>query len=435
MANLYRAIGRSMAARYVVYAANLLSLMVLTRLFTPEIFGVVAAAQTVVVLFQLVAEGGFTPAIINVVHLSEPDRNGIFGLSLSIGLFAAMIMVLLGPALASFYGMAEIGQIIPYIALAIFANTANVLPLALLQRDQAFFRTARAGLVAELGSLIITFLAHLKLQPLHAYALYFPSKAVLNCACNWYFSARTEFGRPSPGSRFSAVNPLLKTTGFQVAFNFVNYFSRNLDNVLVGKYLGAVPLGIYDRSYQLMRYPLMLLTFAMTPAIQPALRSHINDREYVSRLHSDLAFKLSILGAVCGYGMYFLAKLIVLVAFGSQWLTAIPIIKLLALIVPVQVVLSTSGSFFQAFNRTDLLLRCGICSAMIIISSIVFGIWRGSVETMCWALLFAFHAAFIVTYYVMYKSIFFSGYFSFLRKMIPAAALMTALVLWHIAKN
>ena len=40
---LYRAIGKSMLGRYAVYAANLLSMMLLARLFTPELFGTVAS--------------------------------------------------------------------------------------------------------------------------------------------------------------------------------------------------------------------------------------------------------------------------------------------------------------------------------------------------------------------------------------------------------
>ena len=39
------------------------------------------------------------------------------------------------------------------------------------------------------------------------------------------------------------------------AFNIVNYFARNADNMLVGKYLGAAPLGYYALAYNIMLFP------------------------------------------------------------------------------------------------------------------------------------------------------------------------------------
>ncbi|NKF21894.1 oligosaccharide flippase family protein [Solimonas marina] len=408
-----------MLSRYVVYACNAISLMVLTRLFNPEIFGVVAATLTIVTLFQMVAEGGLSPTIINLQDLEVRNRNGIFGLSLLIAGALAITMQLLAPALAHFYNMPQVRQIVPYVAFALFANTAAVLPLAQLQRQQYFKRIAQAGIIAEIGSLGSTLTAYFYLPALHAYALYFPSKAALNFLTNWYYSKETEFGRPIPGAHFSAIKPLLNTTGFQLGFNFVNYFSRNLDSILVGKYLGANMLGVYDRSYRLMRYPLLILTFAMTPAIQPALRGIIHDKNTVSRLHRDLAFKLSVAGSLAAVGVYFFAKYIVLIAFGNQWLSVVPIVKLLALIIPVQTILSTSGSFFQAFNRTDLMFSTGITWTIFNVAAITFGIWKGSLEALCWSLFFSFHVNFLQIYYIMHKNILEGNYILFLKSVWP----------------
>ena len=47
--------------------------------------------------------------------------------------------------------------------------------------------------------------------------------------------------------------------------------------------MGAGMLGVYDKSYQLMKYPLMLLTFAMTPAIQPVIRRHADDQKKLKK--------------------------------------------------------------------------------------------------------------------------------------------------------
>ena len=39
-------------------------------------------------------------------------------------------------------------------------------------------------------------------------------------------------------------------------YNVLNYLSRNLDNLLIGRYWGAQQLGLYSRAYQLLLLPL-----------------------------------------------------------------------------------------------------------------------------------------------------------------------------------
>ena len=180
-----------------------------------------------------------------------------------------------------------------------------------------------------------------------------------------------------------------------------------------------------------MRYPLMLLTFAMTPAIQPVIRKYSGDKEKVEAIHRDFAFKLSIVGAVAGAGIFFLAPLIVHLMLGSQWDAVIPIIQVLAIAIPVQVVLSTSGSFFQAMNSANMLFYSGFLSAIITISAIAWGIYQRDMIELAWALVIAFHINFIQAYYILYRKVFEKNLSAFLVKMIPATLVISAMVVWH----
>lgn len=430
---LYRAIGKSMLGKYSVYAANLASLMILARLFTPEIFGVVATIGVFYIFFQLMAEAGLGPAIVNIDVLQDKNRDGIFGLTLTLGAILAAIFTFLTPVFVWFYKIPTVAVVVPFVALALFFFAASILPNAQLLRQQFFFKIALGGLLAEVVSTCVTIVLMKFVNPLIALA----SKAAVSAGTMaisvWIFSAKTEFGRPWPGKRFSAIKPLLTFSTYQFGFNFVNYFSRNLDNILVGKYLGASVLGMYEKAYQLMKYPLMLLTFAMAPAIQPVVRRHAGDRDKVESLHSDFAFKLSLLGFAVSALMFFLADWIVLILLGAQWDRVIPIIEILALAIPVQVVLSTSGSFFQAMNRADLLFLSGTLSAVVMIAAISIGIWQQDLLLLCWLLVGAFHINFLQAYYYLYTKVFHKNPSQFLFKMIPSAAGIVCLIAVKVA--
>jgi PST family polysaccharide transporter len=303
-----------------------------------------------------------------------------------------------------------------------------IVPNALLLREQAFFRIGYAGLAASIASMASAIGLSYIIDPLHALA----SKGAVASATQffvlWYHSGKTEFGRPMLGKKFSAIKPLLAFSTYQFGFNFVNYFSRNLDDILVGRYMGAITLGIYNKAYQLMKLPLTILTFAMTPAIQPVIRKHAKEPDKVERVHRDFTFKLSLMGSAVALVIILLAKEIVLVMLGNQWDGVIPVIRILAIAVPVQVVLSTSGSFFQAMNRVDILFGSGVLGAITMVSAIVAGIVLRDINALCWFLVLAFHINFVQAYYFMYKKVFKVPFRKFLVIMLPAAAMVGAMI-------
>lgn len=429
---LYSAIIKSMFSRYTVYAANLISLMILARVFTPEDFGTLAAIMVFYTFFQLMSEAGLGPAVINLNKLNTEDRDGIFGLTLIMGFVLFLFFHSMSSTIARVLEIPRIIEITKYTATSIIFFSASILPNALLLREQEFFKLAKAGLAAELISTSLAVYLAKTIEPLHALALKSTVNAfIIFCFC-WYYSLKTEFGRPYPGTKFNAVKPLLNFSGYQFGFNFINYFSRNLDKILIGKYMGANFLGAYDKAYQLMRYPMLLLTFAMTPAIQPVIRKLSEKPKEVEDIHTKFTFRLSIMGSVAGLFMYIFAEQIVLIILGTQWLNVVPIIKIFAIAVPVQIVLSTSGSFFQAMKRADLLFKSGCLSAIVVVTAIILGVIQNDIEKICWHLVIAFHINFFQAYYYMYVKVFNVSILSFLLKMLPAGIVIFIMVYLEI---
>ena len=427
---LYEAIAKSMLSRYAVYVVNMLSMMVLARIFTPQDYGTVAAIMVFFVFFQLMAEAGLGPAIISLERLTSVDRDGLFGLTLCFGTVLALLFASLSPAFLLFYSLPRVDEVVPYISISLFFFAASIIPNALLLREQSYFRLAKVGIISEVISTPTVMALSTLVDPLHALASRGLFLAASSFFLVWYLSANTEFGRPIPGRNFAAIKPLLGYSSYQFGFNFINFFSRNLDNILIGKYMGAAALGSYDKAYQLMRYPLMLLTFAMTPAIQPVIRKHAHNRGKVEIIHRDFTFKLSLVGAAAGLAMFILADWIILIALGRQWLDVAPIIRILAIAIPVQVVLSTSGSFFQALDRADLLFQSGVLSAVVMITSIIIGVVARDIELLCWCLVGAFHINFVQAYYYMYKKVFLVPLHRHLVRMLPAACVVLGMILY-----
>ena len=166
--------------------------------------------------------------------------------------------------------------------------------------------------------------------------------------------------KPSLVIRFSSIRKISKFSTFQFLFTFINYFAVNTDNLLIGKYFSPSALGFYDKAYKLMLMPVQNLTFVITPVLHPVLSEYQNEKKVIYDAYYKIVKLLAIIGFPLSVFLYFNASEIINIMYGPQWDQSIPVFKLLALTVGIQIVLSSTGSIFQATNRTDLLFYAGL---------------------------------------------------------------------------
>jgi O-antigen/teichoic acid export membrane protein len=138
-------------------------------------------------------------------------------------------------------------------------------------------------------------------------------------------------------------------TGFQV----VNYFARNLDSLLIGKFLGAQALGYYSLAYKLMMFPLQNFTWVVTKVMFPAFSKIQDDLVRVRRNY------LKMVKAVALFSFPFMAVLwgmtpeVIRIFYGPQWDAVIPLVRIFCFCGMVQSISSLGGVIYLSRNRTD----------------------------------------------------------------------------------
>ncbi|WP_445776326.1 lipopolysaccharide biosynthesis protein [Shewanella sp.] len=429
---LVKSVVHSMTGRYIVYFVNLLSMMILARVFSPEIFGVFAVIQVFALFFALLSEMGFGPAIVNEKIVSNTMRDGIYSFTLILGLFISCLFIIFSPLISLVYDNDLYTTLAIPVALSILFNTAVIVPLSSFLRDRKFIPIARYESYSEIISVISVLIMVQYVDPITALALKPLAVSFFRFLFIFFNSKNNEMGMPKIGKEISQVKKILSFSKHQAGFNFFNYFSRNLDTILVGKYLGTISLGVYDKAYQIMRYPLMLLTFAMSPAIQPVMKELQDDLIQFEILHNKFVRYISLIGLLCGSLVYASSEYIVLILLGEQWDEVIPILDVLSLSIPIQIVLSTSGGFFQAAGRTDLMFKSGVFSSVTNVTAICLGIYSNDLIILCWCLLFSFTINFFQCYYIMSKYILLSGFLKFLKNVFLCYLGLIALISHHI---
>jgi len=176
----------------------------------------------------------------------------------------------------------------------------------------------------------------------------------------------------------AGVSAMVKFGSDLMAFDFVNYFSRNLDNILIGRYLGAAQLGLYSKAYQLLMMPITNLRNPITSVAMPALSRLQNEpetyRDYYLKCVSLLAFVSMPLVAF----MFVCSEQLITLLLGSQWLGASELFKILALAAFIQPVSGTTGLVLISTGQSRLYLKLGFVSSVFICSSFVAGLPWGA---------------------------------------------------------
>ena len=181
---------------------------------------------------------------------------------------------------------------------------------------------------------------------------------------------------------------MLAFGGNLTAFNFLNYFARNLDNALIGWRWGAWPLGIYSKAYQLMLLPISQITSPLSSVAIPAL----------SRLHDDpvryRSFYIRSLKMIAYFTMpavacaAVLADDIVRLVLGSQWAEAAGVFRLLAIAAIFQPILATVGWLYVSGNRTKAMARWGLIASPLLVISFVIGLpWGPRGVSLCYSIM------------------------------------------------
>jgi hypothetical protein len=76
---------------------------------------------------------------------------------------------------------------------------------------------------------------------------------------------------PQPEVDWTEFRSLRQVSDHLVGFQIVNYFSRNADTMLIGRFLGTEPLGWYNMAYKLMLFPVQNLSTVIGRALLPVL--------------------------------------------------------------------------------------------------------------------------------------------------------------------
>lgn len=357
-------------AKYSSIAVQLVVTAILARLLSPADYGVVAIATVFILFFNLLSDIGIGPAIIQFKDLDHKDLSNIFSFTVYVGLIMMVLFFCCSWVIANYYDNEILIPVCQLLSITILFYCLNIVPQNLQYRRKRFKFTAAVMLIANIITGIVAIvLAYLGLGVFTLVIQQISSIIIIFLI----FYLQDKFSLKFKID-FTPLRKIYSFSLYQFLFNFINYFSRNLDKLLVGRYIGVTPLGQYDKSYRLMQMPLQNITNVVTPVMQPIFSNFQNNLYEMADKYKKLFTFLCYLGFPLSIFLYFTGDELILIVFGDQWYDAISPFKILALTVGLQILNGTTGAMYQSANATKYLFFVGTITAVLMISAFVIAI-------------------------------------------------------------
>jgi O-antigen/teichoic acid export membrane protein len=400
-------------AKYSNIIAQLIINSVLARLLMPEEFGIIAIITVFISFFNVLGDMGAGPAIIQNKSLDDKDISDIFKFSIIGALVIAIGFYLFSYFIAFFYTNKIYIKLGFLLSFSVFFSICNIVPNALIYKKQNFKLAGLINVCVNIGVGIITIT--LALNGWSYYSLIADSilKSLFICIFSLIFCKI----KIKKGCSYNAVKKIKSYSSYQFLFNFINYFTRNLDNILIGKFLGSSILGYYDKAYKLMLYPIQNLTSVITPVLHPVLSEYQDQIEVIYDTYMKIVKVLAYIGIFVSVYCFFSSKEIIRIMYGSNWDKSISVFRILSLSIAIQMVLSGIGGVFQATGYVNKLFSTGIVSACFTITAIIVGVISKSINILAIGIIISFIFNFIQCFYVLITQVFNKKFSEFLLNM------------------
>lgn len=363
------------AGTLVKATMQVLSIVALARLLTPNDFGVMAMVFPIIGFAAVVQEAGLGWAVLQRQRISERELSTMFWLNVALGLLLSLAFVAISPLAARFYGEPRVLSLTMASASLLMLAALQAQPWAVLNRNLRFGVMATIDAASlTIGTLLAVGIAYWTHSYWAIFLLNFGS-SLSSCLLAWGCSR----WRPGRFGSLGDVMDLVRFGGQMTVSNIASYFGRNLDNILIGRVWGATALGLYERAYKIVLLPILFIHMPLFRLIVPMLSQTRDEPDRYRRIFM-LSFQGSLLLAVPG--MLLLAAmtpLMVSIAMGPQWVASAPIFAWLSLACLAQLAVGPLTMIFVSQTRSRDSVRSSIATSLYNVAAFLIGIRWGSV--------------------------------------------------------
>src|SRR5829696_781237 len=359
---------------YVLSKVGRMAMMlVVAALLSPREYGIIGLCTVIAAAVQIVCEFGIWQAII---HRSEPDERYLdtaFTANILGGFLITGALFMAAPWLGDFYGQPDITTMLRVMGAAIVLDSIFYVPDGLLRKELRFKSRALPEVAGSLVAVVTTIALLLLGGGVLSYAVGFVMQSATRCILTF----RQISWRPRLRISWSCLREITSYGEHIMGTSLARSISSNMDYFVVGRILGAGPLGFYTLAFNLANYPVTNFAQVLTRIVFPTFATLQGNPIYAKRIYLRVIRLMSAVVAPTLVTLALLATPLVVGLLGEKWQPAIFPLQIIVVAGISRTLSFPSADFLRAFGFAKLPFRVSIAEALVISVTLLLVASRG----------------------------------------------------------
>ncbi|TVZ51340.1 PST family polysaccharide transporter/teichuronic acid exporter [Dokdonia sp. Hel_I_53] len=349
----------------------ILKVSILARLLEKEEFGLMALVTFVMGFMSVFNEMGLSAGILHKSEISEKEYSTLFWFNLLVGFVVYGLLLLVTPLIALFYEENILNFLIPLVGVNLIISSLGQI---FRTREQKLLQFRHVALIDIFSAILsLGFAVYLASNGYGIYSLiysYLLQYTISNICV--FILGLIKYGLQFH-FKISETIPFVKVGGYQVGSQVINYFNRDLDILIIGKFFPAEALGVYSLAKQLVMRPMQILNPIVIKVASPTLALLQNSREQLQKGYLKLINLVATVNIPVYIILFIFSPFFVQLFYGSGFGEAILLVRILSIFMLIRAISSPVGSLVVATGRTDLEFIWNIATLVITPICIMIG--------------------------------------------------------------
>lgn len=354
---------------------NFAIITILARLLMPSDFGTFVTVMLVINFAIILSDLGIGAGIIQKKDIKNEELSSLFFLNIGFGVMFFILIFYSSPLFAKFFKNNQITSLLKLISISFIFIGIGQIQRILLQKWMKFNYLAIVEICGIIiyGATSISF-AYIGLG-VKSIIIGFLARQICETILLWSIKIFT----PQLIFKLQNIKSIINFGGYVVAERTLNYFNRDLAQILIGKFLGSQPLGYYSLAHQLMLFPVSRMAAVISKVMFPAFSNIQENNEKIREGYLKTTKYISLITFPLMAGLFAVAREFILSVYGTKWQPVVPVLQIFCAVGAVHSIGTTVGTVLYAKGRPDISFKWNIFAICCVTTSIVIGIRWGIV--------------------------------------------------------
>jgi PST family polysaccharide transporter len=355
--------------------------IVLARLLLPSDFGLIALANTSMLLMSWLRDLGLAATIISRPDLTREEQGTVLTLMVATSVLIAMVGVAAAPLIASLFDASRLTDIVRVLALSVSLGGFSGFAEAQLQKHLQFKRRFVGQIVQAVSYAGVAIaLAASGVGVWSQVAGQVAMMTIGTAAMAWMAAS---YWVPFRWNRAEARDILGTSSGF-LAQVLLYFLQQNTDYIAVGKYLSTAQVGFYYTAYRLAELPFIAISDPVARVTFAAFSGMRARGERIEEAYLSVLRLVTVVSCPFGILLSGLADPFTRVVLGHKWVGMIPVLTVHGLWSAIRPAQNTVSWLLNSSGGPGLLARINAYMYLPLAVGLVLAAKESGIVAVAW---------------------------------------------------